>query len=703
VNNVGHGNHNLINGKIFYPQELVWDNFYNSLVVHTLTPPNGRSGLNPNRQDANGWNGIKWSTTALQNGVPTAAPLGTLGTVTTSPGTLNIPLNLHENAGRNGVLRFTYTLVMDTYPTEQVTLTNNAAIRVNNRESGYPYHDNFPVISGGPCTFNASTTVTFGSDLVSKGSSVTANRAHFEIILNPDGVNLVSGSTNEGNFNIPNTQNLLVEDRMGENLEFFYDTLKVYKPLTNPDGSPRRDPLGNIIWSSAGTPITRSATFNANSLYTYTRTPIAGYSTHENGIVLVLPNAVPLKLTYDARIKGNVGDSVNIANTVEIWGVAHLEVMSMENITSLESWGAGGIERLYLTKADAENRAVKLPDAEFALYIGWKDGWPGQLFGGTAPPVVPDGVNAPLEFTTEDGWTFYFLEYHKTQDGGLAEFESRWLTTNDDGMAFAMLELNAPPGYKPAVPIGNVNNPQLESVVFFAYDPHPDIAGQKVRSVLYDIEITNESLKTTDNITIPFTKLAAGPASLSRQFEFSILEVTTGLQPIYRPRGTSLIPTQYNQTIPVNLPIGASSGNFSFSIAESLSPGVYHYMITEDRTNPHWLPNEQIFIARVTVAPVMVGSVTTGLSVLTEYFIVDETTGTWNPDAPIGAIEFVNIPDIPPMGVLLPETGGTGIEGHLISGLALITAAALFTIIKTSRKRARPINSRNGVNYDQLE
>jgi LPXTG-motif cell wall-anchored protein len=677
-------------GRFIYDQELYWSDFYKGWILFRPTAGGGGSYSGMKPAD---WNGIKWRQVD-------ANPVLSVSSGNTLSGRLNLP----ANAGLNGPLKFSYTLMLETYPTDKVTMPNTASVRVGETlYAGYGYAPKTPVISTGTavyCDFNDSETVVYGDKLVAKGYNVTANRAHFEIIINPDGAVLIPGAANSLGTSLPQTEHLLVEDRMGNNLAFFYDTLRVFLPQKNPDGSVKKEG-GEIVWmAGSGTPILHSPVFNPNTLFTYTRSHAAGFAAEtdehgnaKNGIVLVLPNGTPLKLTYDARMLGAVGEDAEINNTVEISGVARDNVIHLENIRSLESWGAGNLNQLNLFKVDAERPSAKLPGAEFALYIGWKGGWVDPESGLyrpygiephlPSPVVVPAGLPATFE-TDDEGWKFYFLEYGEpTDDAGMTVFDSGWLVTQDHAnMVFAMVEVKSPPGYVPAIAVEETN-PNLESVVFFAHSPHADVEGKPVRSVAYDIEIPNQPLKTETAIILKGRKDVFGkvPLSYNRDFTFNLVEVTADLRSIHPPR---------TMTAPVAwLDAEQHDGTFRFEIDAGIGPGEYYFLITENWNNsPGWLVNEQAFIAKVTVRGVPGEELE--LEYVVEYYVVDHAADdSWNLvknlliDPPV----FVNEADVPATPIVLPQTGGAGIRGFLVSGLLLIMTAALFKINRSFRKR----------------
>jgi LPXTG-motif cell wall-anchored protein len=673
--------------RFIYDQELYWSDFYKGWILFRPTSTGGGSYSGMRPAD---WNGIKWKPVA-------ANPVLSVS----SGNTLSGPLNLPANAGRNGPLKFSYTLMLETYPTDKVTMLNTASVRVGETlRAGY---GDVPVISTGTaayCAFDDSDLVVYGDKLVRKGHNVTANRAHFEIIINPDGAVLIPAAENSLSTALPATDNLLVEDRMGKDLAFFYDTLRVFLPQKNPDGSIKKEG-GEIVWmAGSGTPILHSPVFNPNALFTYTRSHAAGFNAEidengdeKNGIVMVLPNGTPLKLTYDARMQGAVHDDALVDNTVEISGITQAEVFHLENIRSLESWGAGNLNQLNLFKVDAEKPSTKIAGAEFALYIGWKGGWyeggayrPYGIYPGDPDPIPepPAGSDLPATFTTDDeGWKFYFLEYGKPTDGtGMTIFDSEWLVTEDHAnMVFAMVEVKAPPGYVPAIAVAETN-PSLDSVVFFAHSPHADVEGKPVRSVAYDIEIPNEPLKTKTAVALEGRKEVLGrvPLTFDRDFTFNLVEVTADLRSLHPPR---------TMTAPVVwLDSDQHEGTFRFEIESGIGPGEYYFLITENwNGSPGWLFNEQAFIAKVTVRGDPYDELELVYDVV--YFIVDHTVDdSWDVvKNSVAEPVFVNEADVPAVPIVLPQTGGTGIRGYIISGLLLIMTAVLFKINRSFRKR----------------
>jgi hypothetical protein len=730
---------------LMFPQELTWyNNAWVALAPTFRLTPGGTSVSFTyfNRHT------IRW------NPVTHVQPVE--GTPSGGRNTLSGRLNLPANAGKNGPLRFTYTLVLRDYPLDRITLTNTAEIRVHENLSAYGVIENYPTTgargyvtessrvitpnAGAICTsascnhsnscrFYDSTTHSFGEPVLTKGADHTNNRIHYEIIINPEGAMLrTSGPaiTFDGGNGEQPVGNLLIEDIMGENLAFFYDTLRVYLPARNPQTNAiMRDSDGNIIWSSTPMTLTHNPVFNPDDLYSYTRLPFTGLSgggefaptplpAGKSGIMIVLPNGTPIKLCYDARVlTTTTGNPANAGNDVAILGVARDNVLYMENITSLESWGEGSVENIELFKVDSENRAVRLPGARFGLYVGFPHNplEPDWVWGYGNIPTFP---GAEPTFTA-DNFTFYFLEEKVTGDGGYANFIDAWLSYyGSPNIVFAMVEFEAPPGYTEAVCVTSITEDRWDSVTFFAMNPHPDIAGQKVRLVFNELTITNEPIKTEDSIEIEGRKFAELSAPwVSRDFWFTIVEVAglTDTRRMYRIRSGNNVPTDFEQRVPVNW-TDAQNGTFTFDLGNGFGPGTYYYMITEDLITG-WEENNDVFIAEVTVrgmnsAELLAAGVTSGVVAETKYYEVNFSVNppSWEE---VGEILFYNVPDEPPpVNVILPETGGTGRRVFQIGGLLLMfIAVASIVIIKVrNSSRTRKLQAKDKfeeVEFDKLE
>jgi len=363
----------------------------------------------------------------------------------------------------------------------------------------------------------------------------------------------------------------------------------------------------------------------------------------------------------------------------------------MENISSLESWGAGSVESLSLFKIDSENRAVRLPGSRFGLYIGFPDN-PSWPYGET--PTNP--VTTPETFTA-DNFTFYFLEEQVTGTGGFAEFHSSWLPYyGTPGIVFAMLELEAPPGYTEAVSVDS----GWESVTFFALNPAPDIDGQKVHLVFNEITIVNESMRTDVSLTVSGEKeTGLAPEGLTRDFSFTLVEISglTDTRRMYRFRGGSTVLSDFERRAAVEwTDVSQQNGTFTFDLGSGFGPGTYYYMITEDMV-PGWIDNESVFVAEVTVRPD--GAV---LAADIRYFIVDFDSDT---AVEVNEIRFVNIPDAPPMGMLLPETGGSGRRVFQMGGVMLMfmATASIFTIKARNSSRTRKLLVKDEDKFEEVE
>lgn len=432
------------------------------------------------------------------------------------------------------VIRYKLQVKEDTLKTltNPIELTNTAGIIANSET-----HNG---------TFTNDSTVKFGEKPVSKKMSLSGNIATFNIVINPYGLQFDGGG------------NLLVKDKMNNTLSFYLTSIKAY--------------TGSGLSSSQS--LTQTTTLDPNTAWTWA-------VTDENEITLVIPDKMPVKIVYDALIKGGQNDTVNVNNYVEVSG-GYYDLYNVSwKIQDTSASGSGSREKLWLYKNDSVRTDIFLPDAEFALYIGWPgDDWADNPYGGLDEPVPPAGI--PLKRTDiVSGMTFYYLDDNITSGpNGRIEFDDGWLTPSH-GAIYAVAELKAPDGYIPPV----------DNITLFSYRPHGNLGSRPVKTVTDYIMISNQPLET--DVTIPVEKIIRGePSGTPRNFTFNLLQVTddTGLMAEF---------PGYNDTAVIS---GAGSTAF---VIENLTPGIYYYRISEepnpDSGDVDWRYDDTAYIIKVEV------------------------------------------------------------------------------------------------------
>ncbi|MCL2487851.1 MAG: hypothetical protein FWE80_04130, partial [Oscillospiraceae bacterium] len=249
--------------------------------------------------------------------------------------------------------------------------------------------------------FTNGCEVKYGKKAVTKGMSADGNVATFSILVNPDGKKFVT----------PPDVNLLVTDKMNNTLSFYLTSIRVYTESVPKSGN------FNVL----RTEMAQTPALDPDALWTWALTDA-------NEITLVLPDQTPIKIVYDALIRGNVGSTASIENYVEVTGGYYDEYVDRYTLLNTDASGKGSRSRLLLYKNDSKNTSVFLPGAKFALYIGWPtaNNW---NYGGTSVPAqyAAPGGTMPQTFTA-GSMTFYYLD-NKTTAGanGFILFDDPWL------------------------------------------------------------------------------------------------------------------------------------------------------------------------------------------------------------------------------------------------------------------------------------
>ncbi|MCL2564109.1 MAG: hypothetical protein FWE08_08785 [Oscillospiraceae bacterium] len=290
-------------------------------------------------------------------------------------------------------------------------------------------------------TFSDSYELRYGTKMVQKSWELIGNIAEVEILINPDGQTL----TSVGYFE--------VVDTMSQTLTPYLGTMRVFQLI---DEEWVEEPLTQIPAPAVG-------------LWNFA-------VTGDNEFTFILPDGVPLLLTYEVLIKGDMDEAVDIYNEILVAGRFRDSVSESFVVTSTSGGGSANRQAITLYKNDSEQAGVFLQGADFALYIG-------TPYQGWAYATPPDGV--PQTFRVGD-MLFFYIESQPTDATGRAQFDSPWLTPTHETI-YALVEIEAPIGYiLPA-----------DAVTLFSYiPPTPDqlaaIGGKTVEQVADSIMIAND-------------------------------------------------------------------------------------------------------------------------------------------------------------------------------------------------------------------
>ena len=168
---------------------------------------------------------------------------------------------------------------------------------------------------------------------------------------------------------------------------------------------------------------------------------------------MALPDRVPIKLTYQVEISGNVGDDVTLKNAVKVTGYAVFEDVFEKAFTLSNTSGSGGADKgtLEVWKRDSYT-ANLLSGAHFGLYVSYEppsDKWAAaKTVAANLRKPPPAGIGVDVKDTiVVNGRTYYFIMARETVNG-FAKFGA--VSAEENLIAeqtYALLELQAPPGY----------------------------------------------------------------------------------------------------------------------------------------------------------------------------------------------------------------------------------------------------------------
>jgi len=299
-----------------------------------------------------------------------------------------------------------YQLIVSDTTTAQTNMVNTARITVNI----------------GECAFESSQTVNFTPpETMAKNMTPVAsgsNRLNVEVIINPDGQVEFSDGVNPGPPQVTAVDLL-------QNLMIFTDSIVIYTQTQV-----------NGVWNGVWVP--EPYTFNDRQLWSVNIVPQAQVPTGYDGEVdFVIPNATPVKITYDVGVTLPPGVAGNISNEISIFG----ESGSSESNDYLVGGGGAGVGagRLDFKVFKQDNVGNNLMGATFDLYV--------TVMGSYQPPAGHT-VDTTIIGTGGQVIQFGLLEEVTTDATGMAQFSDQWINSTYK-MLYMLVETQAPYGYVP--------------------------------------------------------------------------------------------------------------------------------------------------------------------------------------------------------------------------------------------------------------
>jgi len=284
------------------------------------------------------------------------------------------------------------------------------------------------LVNEGECAFQNSTVVSYSPQRLDKSMSPHAGQAgsdriDVEIIINPDGSVIFDDGTN------PAPADITAQDLLS-NLVIFTDTVQFWTQGETASG-------WNGVWTEVLSPISFNdyATWSVNVV----SPPPTGF---DGEVDFVVPNAQPIKITYQARVTLAPGDTGTIANEIHIF-----EDNSGDSKAGYVVGGAGigvgaGMQPLRVFKKDTFGD--NLSGATFELYVS--DASAGYIPpGGLATAKTLVGADdQEMNFALIPAGTASSVV---TDANGMALFpENQWLTSSYN-LLYLLVEVDAPTGY----------------------------------------------------------------------------------------------------------------------------------------------------------------------------------------------------------------------------------------------------------------
>ena len=240
-----------------------------------------------------------------------------------------------------------------------------------------------------------------------------------------------------------------------------YKTTALQCPMTALSDDQMADLQNNYIGPGYAIPTGEDYTFD----YTFTYyDDVHGLFGDPGLVYMYLPDGGQFEIDYRAVIDATNGQTVDLANEVEVSGTAYDFTATKNEIKIQEASGEGesSHDTMILDKVDSFNTSATLGDGVFALYAPMSRLHPDEppdsiTVGGTEYTVIddpslppgatstPGTLNIPSTMTIR-GTTYYFLQYQITDDNGQATFTHPLLLPALE-LPYGMVEIMAPPGY----------------------------------------------------------------------------------------------------------------------------------------------------------------------------------------------------------------------------------------------------------------
>ncbi len=275
--------------------------------------------------------------------------------------------------------------------------------------------------------WSADKTIEYyPAKLTKKAEQVDGNSdlLKFTLAINPEGADLD-----------PNSETLNVVDK-SENLEIVKSSVKVTNTKT-----------AKPVDVTVKTETVKAADGSGEKLQ----------------LTIVVPDGVPLDITYEARIpKKGVG--IQVSNSAGIEGVAQSDdgYSSLLNVDHINQSGSGSAFGMTVKKVDADTK-TPLAGATFKLYIERKEG-----------SVLKEDPSKPIQ-----GYSVSYIGDYTTGEDGTVYFESDKL--GPDNWYF-LVETKAPGGYE-----------KLDKPIRYYYGLRDDTIGKEyiVVNPYGTLEVTN--------------------------------------------------------------------------------------------------------------------------------------------------------------------------------------------------------------------
>ena len=389
--------------------------------------------------------------------------------------------------------------------------------------------------------WSASAEVRYNPGMITKSIvQIEGSLVSVEIVVNNAGATLVSGGD-------PNRFTLV--DKMSGDLSFYLSTIKIEKW----DGS---------VWIDAPSPAP------GEDLWSYRYVG-------ENTVEFVIPDATPVRITYEAQITVPIGGSATFSNEVTVFGYSDLFGKDNYVVKDTKATLSAGDFPILIYKEDPVSKNP-LNGAEFQLWVSRPDnGTPDNYSGyGKATPSLTIG-----------GRTFYHI-LDSVDDGyGTYNFEDTLggLLNRDSESIFMILETKQPTDYKPpASPNDRIHfvlNPELDIMQL------SNSLGQYIEIVADNVYWKND--KQTTAFTIKGTKLVTGNnIPVGTSFTFMLRSLRDDTLGNYKPaEDGGILRFAYVNDVSASGPY-----LFEFDAIENLESGeIYWFELYEvDNGDPHW-------------------------------------------------------------------------------------------------------------------